>query len=969
MLIFKKRKIILLIGIILIFFSPFFSFAEAKRVVTIGYQEGTGMIDNLNNTGKEGIGFEILKKIESESDLSFEFVKYETGIFEALDNNDVDIVGLYFKTPELENDFIFMDVPLGASILSLATKGYRDKYYDDPQSIAGKVVATYPSNPSNALLDEYLVKNGISVSYLLGEMHTYLNLDADYYLIHTSNLPENDFYTALNLASMGSFLVSNEKNTQLMQEISDVFKRIEIKEGFFHGELLAKYNKNSLKLSHRELTRAEVELLQKAPLKVGYVESHRPFTFTNEEGQADGAIVSIMNELANKYSFEVEYFPYELGGALEDHENSDVLISLLGNTEHELEHYVPTESFYEAALVAITPTPVDDFSQNPFDVVSENSSIGITKYLYTDFSLFMNAFDTKNIVLFNSIDELLDSYKAGKVDMAVYTPYNSTYADAYLAKNKKYFFGTDFTLEFRFSISKNLPNEYVSIFNVMFDNLTPREYEDSITRYATTHYPKKTFFESIVENWPYVLIFLMLLAISILVYRNKLHEQKKTSLLDAYRTDDLTGLMSISYCYEKFQEVLLQIKPNEYEFISFDIDYFRTINSYYSMGQGTMIITTIAKELRKAFQGTDVLYARKTAEQFFILRKIGEGGSLQDIYYYHILPGIRSVIGDKYKVSLSFGSVIIDDCKESFSDIISYADYARVSGKSNHETTFIAFDKGMRDKFKSKLYITFRMEQAIKNKEFQVVYQPKVDFKTLKIVGAEALVRWQSLTGDVIYPNDFIEIFERNGFIATLDMYVFREVCAFIKNNSAKVALPIISVNLSAVSVLDNSLLLQLLTILEEYGVKSKQIDLEITETAILGAEDTFLSKIRQLKKAGFIVSIDDFGSGVSSLNRLCSIEADVLKMDKAFFDDNGNAKTTIIVDEVITLSKRLDMKIVAEGVETYEQAVWLQGLNCDTAQGYYFSKPVEGDTLYRFLAEDKTYELKKEEIKAEINA
>ncbi len=968
MFIFKKRKSISLIGIILIFFSTVFSFAEAKRVVTIGYQEGTGMIDNLNNTGKEGIGFEILKKIESESDLSFEYVKYETGIFEALDNNEVDMVGLYFKTPELEKDFIFMDTPLGASILSLATKGYRDKYYDDPQSIAGKVVATYPNNPSNALLDEYLKKNDISVTYSMGEMHTYLDSKADYYLIHTSNVSGNDFYTALNLASMSSFLVSNEKNTQLMQEISDIFKRIEIKEGFFHDELLAKYKKNAIKLSHRELTRSEVELLQKAPLKVGYVETHRPFTFTNDDGEADGAIVEIMNNFATKYDFEVEYFPYSLDEDKEIHENKDVLISVLGNTEHELEHYVPTESYYEGALVAILPKSIGGFQRMPSDIISNTASIGVTKYLYTDFDMFAFNLDAKNIVLFNSLDELLDSYKAKEIDMAVYTSFSSTYADAYLSENANYFFGTGFTLEFRFSVSKNLASEYVSIFNVMFDNVTLRDYDDIVTRYATTYYPKETFFENILENWPYVLIFLMLLAISILGYRNKLQEQKRNSLLDAYRTDDLTGLMSISYCYDKFQEILLQIEPNEYEFISFDIDYFRTINSYYSMSQGTLIITTIANVLRKAFQGTEVLFTRKTAEQFFILRKIGEGGSLQDIYYYHILPGIRNVIGDKYKVSLSFGSVIIDDCKESFSDIISYADYARVSGKSSHETTFIVFDKGMRDKFKSKLYITFRMEQAIKNREFRVVYQPKVDFKTLKIVGAEALVRWQSVSGDVIYPNDFIEIFERNGFIATLDMYVFKEVCAFIQSNSKKLSLPIISVNLSAITVLDNSLLLQLLAILEQYGVKPKQIDLEITETAILGAEDTFLSKIRQLKKVGFIVSIDDFGSGVSSLNRLCSIDADILKMDKAFFDHNGNAKTTIIVDEVITLSKRLDMKIVAEGVETYEQAVWLQELNCDTAQGYYFSKPIGGDLLYEFLAEDKTYELKKEDIKTEIN-
>ncbi len=961
MLLFNKVKSSFLIFLIILFSLHLNLFSEEANVIRVGYNANTGLIYDFGNRGKEGIGFELLKKIETVCDLRFDFIKIEGDAFKALENNEVDIIGLYLRTPEREEKYLYSSDSFNTVISSLATKGPKGIYYDDPQSIDGKTVATYEGNPANAFLNKYLEANNISVTYIFESFQNYLFIDADFYLTYTESSVINNFYTVLNFESSPTYLLANFTNKETMDEIDNAYSKIQAEEGYFFNELVSKYNSSAVNLAHRELTRKEVEILRAKPLRVGYVDNHRPFTYLDDEGKANGALIELMDVFAKKYSFDVEYIPYSLDTSYDSHSDFDVILSLLGNEKYELEHYVPTESYYSMAMVATVSNKIAKINYLPFEIIKNTPRIGFPEYLYINYDSFQKMFPDNELVFFGSFEEMIDAYKDGSVDMAIYTASGSTYADAYLDKGENYLFGTDFMLDFYMSFSKSIASDYVPIFNIILDTVTVREYEALLNKHTSTYYPRITVKAFIVEYWVYVFAIGIAIALIFLSYNNKVREEHKDLQIQAYRSDRLTGLVSMSYYYEKVQEVLSIAKNNEYELISFDIDYFRTINTYYSMEQGTAVIVEIARALENVFKETEAIHARKTAEQFYVLRKIGEGPAIEILHKIYILPAIRTVLGDRYNAVLSYGFVTIDNCEETISDIIAYADYARMRGKSSHVTTFIGFDRKMKKAFTSNLHITFKMEQGIKEKEFKVFYQPKVDFRTLRIVGAEALVRWIPSPGEIIYPNDFIDVFESNGFISTLDMYVFKDVCRYISELCDKVDVPIISVNLSAVTVLEDTLISQLMAILDEYDVKPSQIDLEITETAILGSEEIFLSKIRQLKKLGFIVSIDDFGSGVSSLNRLCSIHADILKMDKAFFEQkDSDERTAIVVDEVITLSKRLEMKIVAEGVETYEQAKWLRDLDCDIAQGYYFSKPISEEIFFEYIQTGKSYAISK---------
>ncbi len=458
------------------------------------------------------------------------------------------------------------------------------------------------------------------------------------------------------------------------------------------------------------------------------------------------------------------------------------------------------------------------------------------------------------------------------------------------------------------------------------------------------------------STWYYYVIGALLVAIVVIVLlliKTKAHVKQSN-------TDELTGFPTVSMFKQAVDEQLKGARAKEYELISLDIDIFKIINTHFSTEKGDQVIVAMAKAIQKGYDGKFALITRATGDRFFILRKAYESDPIDFIYRKDISPAISEVLGEKYHFTMSFGKILIKDISESSSSLISKAETAREKGKTSHETTFIEFDDNMNKSYQEKVNITFRMEQALKDKEFKIEYQPKVNFETMELAGAEALVRWYPKLGDPIYPESFIPIFEENGFISTLDLYVLEEACKFVKANKNKMKVPRIAVNLSAQTILTGNIAEKVHGIISKYFIERSSIELEVTESAVESDTDTFLKKIAQLKKLGCIISIDDFGAGVSSLNRLSSIEADILKLDKTFFDvKDKNNKNKIVVSDVIKMAKHLHMMVVAEGVETYAQAVFLKVSKCDFAQGYFFDKPMSEEDFIKLVQSEKTYAIK----------
>ncbi|MDO5793302.1 MAG: EAL domain-containing protein [Turicibacter sp.] len=233
------------------------------------------------------------------------------------------------------------------------------------------------------------------------------------------------------------------------------------------------------------------------------------------------------------------------------------------------------------------------------------------------------------------------------------------------------------------------------------------------------------------------------------------------------------------------------------------------------------------------------------------------------------------------------------------------------------------------------------MNNAIKNKEFRIVYQPKFDAKTKKVIGAEALIRWVKSDNSMVYPDQFIPIAEKTGFITFIDSYVFREVCEKQVEWSQKgYNIVPISLNVSREKLKDQHFLYEYLKIIGEAGLKKEYIQLEITEGDTYSYDHVQSNIVDLIKDSGFKVLIDDFGVGYSSLTMLKKIKADFLKLDRSFIVDESN-EGKAMVNYISKIARIFNYRIIAEGVETQEQYDYVKEY-CDEIQGYYFSKPLE---------------------------
>ncbi|MCF2152219.1 EAL domain-containing protein [Desmonostoc muscorum LEGE 12446] len=282
------------------------------------------------------------------------------------------------------------------------------------------------------------------------------------------------------------------------------------------------------------------------------------------------------------------------------------------------------------------------------------------------------------------------------------------------------------------------------------------------------------------------------------------------------------------------------------------------------------------------------------------------------------------------------------------------ADIAMYQAKLQGKSCYQIFDIQMHTQALQRLNLENDLRQALKRQEFLVYYQPIFDINNQHLVGFEALVRWQHPTRSFICPGDFIPLAEETGLIVTLDHWILYTACqqlaAWQTQFSSKLSLKV-SVNLSAQDLRKVSLLQNIECILAETGLAGNCLTLEITESMLIDNITEVILVLEQLKQLGIQISIDDFGTGYSSLNYLHRLPADNLKIDRSFInqmsDDNRNYQ---VVKTIVALSNQLGLAVIAEGIETQQQLQWLQELECEFGQGYFFSQPLaahEIETLF----------------------
>lgn len=332
--------------------------------------------------------------------------------------------------------------------------------------------------------------------------------------------------------------------------------------------------------------------------------------------------------------------------------------------------------------------------------------------------------------------------------------------------------------------------------------------------------------------------------------------------------------------------------------------------------------------IKAFFYQSNELMKKNPDKRFAVIR--------MDIYHFKTVNEFCGrQEGDKLLKYINAGNLDI-------SLMCDYADLAlnRIKGKVFRVYEF--YDTDMREKMLFEKKIENDILPALKNDCIKTYIQPKVDMRTGRIVGGEALVRWQREDGSMVYPDEFIPVIEKNGYVLDVDDYMWDKVCYYIKQLEKEGKTPVpISINVSRMHVYQEDFIDRIKKITSKYDINPKLIPLEITESAFTSEESSLYRKIKSLQDCGYRFSMDDFGSGYSSLGMLKDEHVDEVKIDKTFVDDIATDKGRILLKNVIQMIRALGIDMIAEGVETKEQADFLVNNGCIYAQGYYYYRPM----------------------------
>ena len=426
--------------------------------------------------------------------------------------------------------------------------------------------------------------------------------------------------------------------------------------------------------------------------------------------------------------------------------------------------------------------------------------------------------------------------------------------------------------------------------------------------------------------------------------------------------DNLTGVYNLQYFYDKTREMMDKSPEKKYAIIRVDVDKFKLINDLYGFAEGDKVLKFLASVIRSEMQDKGT-YGRINSDIFCMCITYNSIGDI-----IHHIEQLINRFDDhhmRFKFVPFFGIYMVDDITVDIGIMCDWANLALKTIKGNQISRYAFYDTRLRKNILDEKMFENEMEQALASGQFEAYIQPQYDIASAAVISAEALIRWNHPVEGVMSPARFIPVFERNGFIVKVDEFIWEEACKVLRKiiDSGWSPVPI-SVNVSRLHMYDERLCEKLVDLMNKYSLPHRLLVLEVTETVYFDDAELMNRILVKLRNSGFSIAMDDFGSGFSSLNMLQDMKIDELKIDREFLSKSTLTKEgKTIVKYIIAMAHDLKLEVVAEGVETAEQAAFLLEADCHIAQGYYYSRPVPAEKFIEIAFNPKYQKKIDEEI------
>ncbi|MDE7130847.1 MAG: EAL domain-containing protein [Lachnospiraceae bacterium] len=935
-----------------------------KRTVRVGFFPMEGYNETKADGSRTGMDVEYLGALSDYVNWNIEYVECESwdAALDMLLNEEIDLVGSAQYSAERVKLYRYANLPSGYTFGVIAVNGNSAFAYEDFDAMRDAVFGVVGSYIRKDEFYEYMEDHGISDPEVreyenTAALHDALNAGEIDALVHSLTEVREGQRVVGRFAPMPFYYITYQGNTDLARELNQGIADLKMNRPGLENELMTKYYDNRLDQTIL-LTNSEKQYIaDKGTLTVGYLDGYYPFSYENE-----GVYMGLSKQMLAEVSVSTGVlFNYVRLESMEEAEkalkNGSIdILSYCGETVQRMQSdgLATTKEYAQIPQVIIMRR---NGKSDSIDVlaVEESNASGEAVQKYID--------ENTRLIPYSTQLESLNAVMNGKADAAI--------CDGYLAE---YLLGSQLRfnkMEIRSVLSDvhsicmlvadNEDSPLLSILNKELLEVSDKMVNDYMLQ--DNFYSKMSMANFISDHSiPIILILSCCAAAIILVLffllRNSVRVQKLM-----YKDTEF-NVWNLHYLRYRATQKLAADKNSNYAVAYTDVGQFKSYNALYGWNAGQRILEIIIEALSEEINDKNELYARSYGSHFVLFMKYENVEALRS-RLMKIADKISSRIYEKVDthMSLAIGVGCLengdDDLQRALSEGIQLVD----SLKSSYSNAVQIYD----DKLREQLRETHEREKLLEsvdiNKDFVAYYQAKVDIRNERIVGAEALVRFKDPTADgaIRAPWFFVPYYERTGRIKEIDFFVMESVCKMLRRrlDAGRNVVPV-SCNFSRMHFTQDDFPEKFESIIDKYRIPKELIEVEITETLVV--EDVQQQKVKEivdiLREKGVHLSIDDFGSGYSSLGVFEQIPASVIKLDRSFLLNNENRTRQVqIMKNIVNLAKDLNAQVVCEGVETEDDTELMMEIGAYVAQGYRYCKPIPEDVFEKMLEENISYE------------
>lgn len=908
---------------------------KERKVIRVGWFDLSGIFQQRHGT-MVGYAADLLQAVSAYTGWQYEWVHTTLADLPAeLERGEVDIACGISYTPEREAAFDYTSLPVGYECITLHVAENSPIRYMDFQDFDRMRVGMVKGAYGGKVIEEFTRQYGFTI-----RPHIFSTKQAMQEALQRGQI---DGYIDGSLHGAGTkiaaiiamepFFFVTAKGSNLLPPLNEALKQLHLYSPWLLAGLFDSYMHGIQEVSFSQ-TRAEEQWLASGPrLRVAYSAQQ---TMMNDRMPGSNFLIRFMEEISQRSGIAFDYVSapsYPAALSLLKEGKADIISNIFsGLDRYAAQPLLVSRPFYDMPVLLIGEERA---------VPGRGIRVGVTHELLSFGQAYTAAYPGDTITYYDSMQQCIDAFRRQIID--AYIPGYSSTGDimpddlphaSMLTTRARY----PMSLGFRYDISPYA----ISVLNRSIMTMSTADM-DALLLERTSPSPGVVLLDMLRKYSLELIIGGILLFAAVILRVLHVNRRHMRDLEEVAYRDPLTGGNNRARFIHDAHK-LLSHSQAPYYLLLVNVRRLKLINRTRGHRGGDLLIKLCYRALRRQLRSNELI-AHATAGKFLLLWQCRDAAELRQRIetFFDSAVSLRQKLGTTVLFSCGVTSTVPYD--GNMANCLLRAETAESSvADDSYRSSYTLYDARLEAVLLKQNELEDRMAGALRNGEFQVFMQPQHNLADNSLHGAEALIRWIPPTGDPIYPDEFIPLFERNGFIRELDLFVLRTVCAWLRRRMDD-GQPVstVSINQSKALFFSNDYVKVFLSILASYNVPTSLIVVEITESMAWLDEELFKSSLAELKACGVRLALDDFGKGYASLAALQSFDLDIIKLDKAFLDNAAGDKAAadVIIGSVISMGKRLHLFMLCEGIETAEQRDYLTRVGCDCGQGYFFARPM----------------------------